>query len=82
MEDIIQNMKDAGCDREIITKICRLYADGQIQEVVKVLRRHRCNLMEQLHESQSKVDCLDFFGQETSNLRKMQKKHFSFTDES
>ena len=53
-------MKDAGCDREIIIKICKLYADGQIQEAVKVLRRHRCHLMEQLHESQSKVDCLDF----------------------
>ncbi|MDE6759158.1 MAG: hypothetical protein K2J90_00595 [Lachnospiraceae bacterium] len=60
-------MKDAGCDREIIIEICRLYTDGQIQDAVKVLRRHRCNLMEQLHESQSKVDCLDFL------IRKMEK---------
>ena len=67
MEDIIQNMKDAGCNREIITKICRLYASGQIQDAVKVLRRHRCKLMEQLHESQGKVDCLDFL------VRQMEK---------
>ncbi len=60
-------MKDAGCDREIIIEICQLYTDGQIQDAVKVLRRHRCNLMEQLHESQSKVDCLDFL------IRKMEK---------
>ena len=53
-------MKDAGCDREIITKICRLYADGQVQDALKMLKRHRCHLMEQLHESQSRVDCLDF----------------------
>ncbi|HBI62443.1 MAG TPA: hypothetical protein DDY31_14740 [Lachnospiraceae bacterium] len=60
-------MKDAGCDRETIIKICRLYAEGQIQDAVKVLRRHRCHLMEQLHESQSRVDCLDFL------VRKMEK---------
>lgn len=60
-------MKDAGCDRETITKICGLYAEGQIQDAVKVLRRHRCHLMEQLHESQSRVDCLDFL------VRKMEK---------
>ena len=61
-------MKDAGCDMEIITKICRLYADGQVQDAVKILRRHRCHLIEQLHESQSKVDCLDFL------VKKMKKR--------
>lgn len=60
-------MKDAGCDRKTITKICRMYADGQIQDAVKVLRWHRCHLMEQLHESQNKVDCLDFL------VRRMEK---------
>ena len=61
-------MKDAGCNKEIITKICRLYADGQMQDAVKVLRRHRCSLMEQLHESQNRVDCLDFL------VRQMERK--------
>ena len=66
-EDIIQNLKDASCDGETITKICKLYENGQICDVVKVLRRQRCNLMMQLHESQRKVDCLDFL------IRKMEK---------
>lgn len=61
-------MKYAGCDMEIITKICRLYADGQVHDAVKILRRHRCHLIEQLHESQSKVDCLDFL------VRQMEKR--------
>jgi hypothetical protein len=60
-------MKDAGCDREIITKVCRLYADRQVQDAVKMLKRHRCHLMEQLYESQSRVDCLDFL------VRQMEK---------
>lgn len=57
---MIQNMKDADCGEKTIKKVCRLYAQGRIEDAVKVLRRHRCSLMEQLHESQGKVDCLDF----------------------
>lgn len=62
-------MKDAGCDKEVITKICRLYADGQVPDAVKMLKRHRCCLMEQLHESQSRVDCLDFLVRQMEKVR-------------
>ena len=67
-------MKDAGCDREIITKICRLYADGQVQDAVKMLKRHRCHLMEQLHESQSRVDCLDFLVRQMEKSQRQMEK--------
>ena len=60
MEDMVQNLKDAGCDADKISYICRLYDAGQIQSVLKALRQHRCYLMDELHESQNKVDCLDF----------------------
>lgn len=59
-EDIIQNLKDAGCDSDKISDICKLCDTGQIREAVRVLRRHRCELMDKLHESQNKVDCLDY----------------------
>ncbi|MCM1539742.1 MAG: hypothetical protein NC121_00595 [Blautia sp.] len=58
--DIVQNLYDAGCDADIIADICRLYDAGMIQDAVRVLRRHRCSLMDDLHESQSRVDCLDY----------------------
>ncbi len=60
MDELTQNMKDAGCDKETIGTVCRLYDGGQVEDAVKVLRRHRCALMDEVHESQSKVDCLDF----------------------
>ncbi len=60
MDDLIQNLKDADCNQKTIEEVCRLYDSGQIQEAVKTLRKHRCSLMESLHESQEKVDCLDF----------------------
>jgi len=59
-EDITQNLKDAGCDSEKISDICELCDTGQIREAVRVLRRHRCELMDRLHESQNRVDCLDY----------------------
>lgn len=62
-------MKDAGCDRKIIIRICRMYAEGQIQDAVKVLKWHRCHLMERLHECQSRVDCLDFLIRQMENER-------------
>lgn len=60
MEDITQNLKDAGCDADKISEIRRLYDGGQMQDAIKVLRRQRCALMDDLHESQSRVDCLDY----------------------
>ena len=57
---MIQNLKDAGCGAETIAEVCRQYRNGQVQQAVKILRKHRCSLMDSLHESQERVDCLDF----------------------
>ena len=52
---------------ETITEICRLYDNGRVRDAVKTLRKHRCILMDRLHESQERVDCLDFL------VRRMEK---------
>ncbi len=57
---MVQNLKDAGCSAQTIEKVCRLYGSGQVQDAIKTLRKHRCGLMDSLHESQERVDCLDF----------------------
>ena len=51
----------------MIREVCRLYDNGRVQDAVKTLRKHRCILMDRLHESQEKVDCLDFL------VRRMEK---------
>ncbi|RKJ50928.1 hypothetical protein D7X25_17505 [bacterium 1XD42-8] len=61
-------MKDAGCGSNEITEICRLWDAGQIKDAVRLLRLHRCGLMDSLHQSQDKVDCLDYL------VYKMEKK--------
>ncbi|MCQ4734233.1 hypothetical protein [Anaerotruncus colihominis] len=40
--------------------MCRLYESHQTTDAIKTLRRYRCHLMDALHESQERVDCLDF----------------------
>lgn len=71
MEDIIQNLKDAGCSERQMKDICRMYEAGRIQDVIRSLRCYRCHLMNQLHESQSKVDCLDFLVYQMEKERKI-----------
>ena len=67
MDELIENLKDAGCDSEQISQLCRLYESGDLRVVIQKLRRHRCDLMDKLHERQGEVDRLDFL------LRKVEK---------
>lgn len=65
---MIQTLKDAGCGKEEIADVRRLYENGQTQDAVKKLRRYRCGLMDTLHKSQERVDCLDYL------VRSMEKE--------
>ena len=59
-QSIIQNLRDIGCGEEAVTRINGMYQAGLIDDTIRSLRAFRCGLMDELHESQSKVDCLDF----------------------
>ena len=60
MDELMAYLKDADCGADLIAEICRLYEHGDSEMVIRKLRRHRCALMDEVHESQRKVDCLDF----------------------
>lgn len=67
-DDLIQNLKDAGCVETVIAEVRILYENGRIQDAVKRLRRYRCTLMDTMHKSQEHVDCLDYL------VRRMEKE--------
>ena len=69
MDDFIACPNDAGCDKELIAEVTQLYEHREIELAVRRLRRHRCTLMDELHESQRKVDCLDFLLRKLSKLQ-------------
>ncbi len=59
LESMIGNMKDAGCSGADIERVRNLYEAGFEAEIVKCLRRCRCDLIDELHSSQRKVDSID-----------------------
>ncbi len=67
-EDIIENLKDAGCDEAGIEYFIQEFLNGNEKMGVKMLREHRAELLDKFHAEQAKIDCLDYF------LYKLDKK--------
>ena len=59
IEKILINMCDAGCTGADIERVRRLHEAGLDEDIVRCLRRCRCDLIEELHKSQRRVDCID-----------------------
>ena len=66
LEKILTNLSDAGCGREELETARKLYEAGDMEALIRHFRRCRCSRMEELHESQRKVDCLDFLIRQTA----------------
>ena len=60
MKTMIDNLADAGCTKHDAEIAGELYKNGQADELIRFLKKWRCGLMEEMHESQRKVDCMDF----------------------
>ena len=65
LEKILRNLEDAGCGGEEIEKAKQLYETGNTEALIRHFRKCRCSRMEELHESQRKVDCLDYLIRQT-----------------
>lgn len=57
---VIQNLKDAGCNVETIQQYLELEENGQTQKQLKLLSLHRKRLLEQIHQGEKCIDCLDY----------------------
>ena len=56
---LVENLTDNGCSREGALRAKALYEAGDIDGLIKYLRRCRCDLVEEMHDSQRKVDRMD-----------------------
>ena len=65
LNDMIAAMHDAGCRPDEIAIAELLYQTGSTKELIRYLRKCRSELMEHLHESQRKVDHMDFLIRQT-----------------
>lgn len=57
---LLRNLKDAGCSEADIERYFKLRAEGKELEQSRFLAAHRVKLLDQIHESQEKLDCLDY----------------------
>lgn len=72
-EDMIRNLKDAGCCEKKIAAFCDAARQGKERECRKLLEQHRRTLMESIHEGQKCVDCLDYLMYQMDRDQKKQK---------
>ena len=59
-EDVIQNLRDAGCSEETIEKFITELKTGREKDGLKRLAAHRKDLLDALHKEQKCIDCLDY----------------------
>lgn len=59
-ESLRQGLRDAGCGRELIDQVLSCWNAGRGGEALRLLRRHKGALLKQLHDSERRVDCLDY----------------------
>ena len=69
LEVILAGLSDAGCGRKELQRAKMLYEAGDPDTLIRYFRKCRCSRMEELHESQRKVDCLDFLIRQTAKSR-------------
>ncbi len=60
-EEAFRCLTDAGCDRAVIDRYLALCSAGDEEAGLRVLKCHRCELIEKMHGDQRQIDCLDYF---------------------
>ena len=70
LEKILTNLSDAGCGSEELQKAKQLYEVGDTEALIRYFRKCRCSRMDELHESQRKVDCLDYLIRQTAKTNR------------
>ena len=57
---VVKNLRDAGCSPDVISKFLTCRDAGRTQDSLRVLALHRASLLDELHASQDKLNCLDY----------------------
>lgn len=55
-----QNLIDSGCTKEVIDEFFLLFEQKRKKEALRLLAKHKSELLDNLHDSQNKIDCLDY----------------------
>ena len=64
-KDLAACLSDSGFTDEAVSEAVRLSEAGQKEDLIRYLRIKRCGLIEELHESQKKIDRFDYMIRQT-----------------
>lgn len=59
-EMLITNLKDAGCNENIIAAFLQYRQTNEQAKQMELLKKHRHYLLDKIHEDQKAIDCLDY----------------------
>lgn len=59
------NLKDVGCSDQSAAFVNQLVQAGRLADAIHEMKVIRCGLMEEVHQCQRKVDCLDYLIRQT-----------------
>ena len=69
------NLKDAGCSDQSAAFVNQLVQAGRFADAIHEMKVIRCDLMEEVHQCQRKVDCLDYLIRQTEKeIRSITKR--------
>ncbi len=61
-------LADAGFDGDTASEAVRLYKNGGKNDLMRFRRSKRCDLIEQMHENQKKIDRFDYVIRQTDKI--------------
>ena len=70
LEKILNNLSDTCCGSEELQKAKQFYEADDTEALIRYFRKCRCSRMDELHESQRKVDCLDYLIRQTAKTNR------------
>ena len=59
LKNMIKDLSNLGCKNEYGDVAIKLYETGQREELIRYLKKCRCGLVDEMHESQRRVDRID-----------------------
>lgn len=68
-KDVIQNLKDAGCDQKIIECFMKCMAQDDFNGQLRLMKEQRKCLLDRVHEEEKQISCLDYLVYQINHSR-------------
>ena len=59
-EHLKQCLIDSGCCEDASDSIIKRFESGSMEDMVRLMKKERCRMMDEYHECGRKIDCMDF----------------------